>query len=222
MKQPLEGKTKLHWQIVETQNKKVEKNLCCERQGLGIERLRQWCLGGGGGFRPGWDSDSGLKPSEKVLGEGVAQAPPSQGDLCSASTFGVQRIRPNPPGGSPGLWVGEHQMDSPLLHIQRDLFLLHFPALLHLQDLCGQRVSSEVSRGQRGAAKGLAWRTEGAPRRRREPEGRGVPYGKEPGPEVRQGPWKVRGHMEDGDPGGRRKLESGGGLPDGGGLGLEG
>ena len=51
----------------------------------------------------------------------MALGPYSQRDLYSASSFEVQRIRPRFPGGFLRPWVGQQQMDSPLLHTWRDL-----------------------------------------------------------------------------------------------------
>lgn len=140
----------------------------------------------------------------------MALGPYSQRDLCSASSFEVQRIRPRSPGGFLRPWVGQQQMDSPLLHTWRDLpsqpCSIPPPSGTH-KACVGEGALRGVSGGQRRPwrAEGLGWWAEGAPREgghggwRWPPKGKGnqrvgrvLDDGK-PSPEVRQGPWKSEG-----------------------------
>lgn len=143
-----------------------------------MEGLKWWKGLGGSGIWQRWGSDSGPTPSEMALGWGGGQPSSTQPRgllkclwLQCAEDKAQISMKPPRPG------EGEPQMDSPLLHIQRDLFLTSpapFPCPPSpAGPMWAEGVLCGVSRGQRGAAKGSAWRTEGAPRRRREPEGKG-------------------------------------------------
>lgn len=98
-----------------------------------------------------WGSDPVPKPSERTLFGVGAQAPRTKRACTVPPALGYEN-KARPPGGSPG--PGWGNTSRILLSFTRGgtapwaaLLCLH--SLLHLQDLCGLKMPSEVTLGDR-------------------------------------------------------------------------